>query len=197
MAAATVVLDLDGTVWDSRPWYAETIARLSDGSASQVGRELEAGVSVVRAAEDHGVSRTRLARAAREDGASVELYEGVLPTLDGLRARGTSIGIVTNLPGWLVRPLLESTGIGEYAAALETPRRGVPAKPKPHGIRRVLAEMGQKADLGTWFVGDAAVDAEAAGAAPVRFAWASFGYESEMPPGTGKVLACFDEILEL
>ena len=197
MAAATVVLDLDGTVWHSRPWYAETIARLSGGSASQVERELEAGVSVVRAAKDHGVSSRRLARAAKEDGASVELYEGVSPTLDGLRARGTPIGIVTNLPGWLVQPLLESTGIGDYAAALETPRRGVPAKPKPHGIRRVLAEMGHKADLESWFVGDAAVDAEAAGAAAVRFAWASFGYESEMPPGTDKVLARFDEILEL
>ena len=197
MAAATVVLDLDGTVWDSRPWYAETIARLSDGSASQVGRELEAGASVVRAAKDHGVSNARLARAAREDGASVNLYEGVLPTLDGLRARGTPIGIVTNLPGWLVRPLLEATGIGEYAAAVATPRAGVPAKPKPHGIRRVLAEMGREADLGSWFVGDAAVDAEAAEAAPVRFAWASFGYESEMPPGAGKVLACFDEVLDL
>ena len=197
MAAATVVLDLDGTVWDSRPWYADTIARLSDGSASQVGRELEAGASVVRAAKDYGVSKTRLARAAKEDGASVKLYEGVLPTLDGLRARGTPIGIVTNLPGWLVRPLLESTGIGEYAAAVATPRPGVPAKPKPHGLRRVLAEMGQEANSGTWFVGDGAVDAEAAEAAPVRFAWASFGYESEMPPGTGKVLACFDKILDL
>ena len=197
MAASTVVLDLDGTVWDSRPWYAETIARLSDGSALQVGRDLKAGASVVRAARDYGVSKARLARAAREDGASVELYEGVLPTLDRLRARGTPIGIVTNLPGWLVLPLLESTGIGEYAAAVATPRRGVPAKPKPHGIRQVLAEMGQKADLGTWFVGDAAADAEAAEAASVRFAWASFGYESAMPPGTGKVLACFDEIRDL
>ena len=94
-------------------------------------------------------------------------------------------------------PLLESTGIGEYAAAIATPRRGVPAKPKPHGIRRVLAEMGQQADSETWFVGDTAVDAKAAEAAAVRFAWASFGYESEMPPGTGKVLACFDEIRDL
>ena len=151
----------------------------------------------MRAAKDHGVSKARLARAAREDGASVELYEGVLPTLDELRARGTPIGIVTNLPGWLVQPLLESTGIGEYAVAVATPRPGVPAKPKPHGIRRVLTGMGREADLGTWYVGDAAVDAEAAEAAPVRFAWASFGYESEMPPGTVKVLACFDEVLDL
>ena len=197
MAATAVVLDLDGTVWDSRPWYAETIARLSNGSTSQVGQELEAGTSVVRAAKNHGVSKPRLARAAKEDGVSVELYEGVLGTLDELWARGTSIGIVTNLPGWLVRPLLESTGIGGYAVAVETPRPGVPAKPKPHGIRRVLAEMEREADLGTWYVGDTTGDAEAAKAAAVQFAWASFGYESDMPSGTGKVLACFDEVLDL
>ena len=197
MAATTVVLDLDGTVWDSRPWYAKTIARLSDGSTSQIGRELEAGTSVVRAAKSHGVSNARLARAAKEDGASVELYEGVLRTLDGLRARGTSIGIVTNLPGWLVRPLLEATGIGEYAGAVATPKAGILAKPQPHGVRRVLAEMGHTADLGAWFVGDAAVDAEAAEATPVLFAWASFGYERKMPTSTAKVLSSFGEVLDL
>lgn len=197
MAATAVLLDLDGTVWNSRPWYAETIARLSDGSASKVRQELEAGASVVRAAIDHGVSKTRLARAAREDGASVELYEGVLSTLDELRARGTPISIVTNLPGWLVGPLLESAGIGKYAVAVATPRRGVPAKPQPHGIRRVLTEMERKADFGTWFVGDGTVDADAAKAASVRFAWASFGYETEEPSGVGKVLASFEEVLDL
>ena len=197
MAAATVVLDLDGTVWDSRPWYAKTIAQLSEGSALKVKRALEAGTSIVQAAKDYGVSKTRLVRAAKEDGASVELYEGVLPTLDSLRERGTLIGIVTNLPGWLACPLLESTGIGKYAVAVATPRRGVPAKPKPHGIRRVLAKMEQNADFRTWFVGDGTVDAEAAMAASVRFAWASFGYETEEPSGANKVLASFQDVLDL
>ncbi len=197
MAAATVVLDLDGTVWDSRPWYAKTIARLSNSLATEIGRELEAGTSVVQAARIHGVSSARLARAGMEDGAAVELYDGVLPTLDDLRARGTPIGIVTNLPGWFARPLLGSTGIDKYAAAVATPRRGLPAKPKPHGIRRVLAEMEQKASLEVWFVGDGVVDAEAAKAASVRFAWVSFGYEAEEPSGADKVLGSFKEVLDL
>ena len=151
----------------------------------------------MRAAKERGVSKERLAGAARKDGASVELYEGVLPTLDKLRARGTPISIVTNLPGWLVRPLLESTGIGNYAVAVATPRRGVPAKPKPHGIRRVLAKLGQNAVMETWFVGDGTVDAEAAQAASVRFAWASFGYETQKPSSVSKVLTSFEEVLDL
>ena len=197
MAAAVVILDLDGTVWDSRPWYAEAIARLSGDVAPQIERELEEGASVVQAAKDHDVSNAQLARAAREGGSAIELYNQVIPTLRRLQKRGTVIGIVTNLPGWFVTPLLQSTGIGEYAAAIATPRAGMPAKPKPHGILRVLAEIEREADSATWFVGDGAVDAEAAKAASVRFAWASFGYETEEPSGVCKVLMSFDEVLDL
>jgi len=184
-------------VWDSRPWYAEVIARLSGGSALQVAGELEAGASIVRMAEDYQVSKARLTRAAKDDGGSIQLYEGVLQTLDGLRERRTLVGIVSNLPGWLVTPLLQSTGLEGYIAATATPRPGVLAKPKPHGIRRVLHETGRAADSRTWFVGDGAVDAEAAAAAGVQFAWASYGYYTEAPPGMAKVLKRFDDVLQL
>ena len=120
MAPATLVLDLDGTVWNSRPWYAEAIARLSGGSALQIIGELEAGASIVRVAEEHRVTKVRLGRAAEEDGVSIELYEGVLQTLDSLQERGSLIGIVSNLPGWLVAPLLQSTGIDKYFTATAT-----------------------------------------------------------------------------
>ena len=199
MATATLLLDLDGTVWHSRPWYAETIARLSGGSASEVKGRLEAGARVGQVAQGLGVSRKRLTEAAWEDAVSLELYEQVPQTLDSLQEQGTSIGIVSNLPGWLVSPLLHSTGIEKYIAATVTPQpwRGVPAKPKPHGIRKVLQEMGREADAQTWFVGDGAADAEAAKAAGVQFAWASYGYEREAPHGTAKVLECFDDVLQL
>jgi len=111
-------------VWDSRPWYTATLARLSNNPATQIVQDLDAGRSVVQAAKDHGVSPAQLGRAARADSTSVAMYEGVLTTLDKLLTRGTPISIVTNLPGWLVRPLLESTGIDKYAAAVATPRPG-------------------------------------------------------------------------
>ena len=184
-------------MWNSRPWYAEAIARLSGGSALQIIGELEAGASIVRVAEEHRVTKVRLGRAAEEDGVSIELYEGALQTLDSLQERGSLIGIVSNLPGWLVAPLLQSTGIDKYFTATATPRPGVLAKPNPHGIRRVLHEMRRDADSRTWFVGDGAVDAEAAAAAGVRFAWASYGYYAEEPPGTAKVLERFEDVLQL
>ena len=197
MAATAVILDLDGTVWDSRPWFATAIARLSGGSAVQIMRELEADANVIQVAKDCGVNKSQLEGVAKEDGGAVQLYEQVIPTLDRLRARGTPIGIVTNLPGWIVRPLLQSTGVGNYAAAISTPRAGIPAKPKPHGLWRVLAEIELEVDAGIWFVGDGPIDAATAEAALVRFAWASFGYGSVEPNGTDKVLLSFDELLDL
>ena len=197
MVANTLLLDLDGTVWDGHAWYADTIAALSGTPATAIVARLAAGASVARALRDGGVSNARLARAARDHGASVGLYEGVLDTLERLRAGGSDIGVVSNLPGWLVRPLLASTGIGAYVEAIATPRPGVPAKPQPHGVARVLGELSRTAGAGTWFVGDGRTDAAAAQAAGVRFAWASYGYETEAPPGTDKVLARFEDTLEL
>ena len=197
MVPATVILDLDGTVWNSRPWYAEEIARLSGGSASEVVNKLEGGASVVLVAKEYGVSKARLIRAAMKNGHSVELYEGVIQTLGSLEQSGSLIGIVSNLPGWLAKPLLQSAGIERYITAIATPKMGMPAKPKPHGIRRVLLDMGRDVSPRTWFVGDGVADAKASVAAGVQFAWASYGYDTVAPSGTARVLERFDEVLGL
>ena len=197
MAAKALLLDLDGTVWDSRAWYADAIAELSGVTVSQITIRLDAGESVAGVSRDCGVRDASLARAAKENGTSIVVYERVIDTLDRLQARGTGVGVVSNLSGWLARPLLESTGIGAYVTAIVTPRWGVPAKPKPHGIKKILEEMGRRPGEGTWFVGDGLTDAEAALAAGVPFAWASYGYEADVPPGTARVLAGFEDVLEL
>ena len=197
MAPRILLLDLDGTLWNSRPWYAEVLARLSDGSAVQLEHRLTSGTSVVELATICGVSKARFAREARESAMSLTFYNGARQTLDELMRRGTSLGVVTNLPNWLVMPITEATDIKKYFDAVVTPRPGVPAKPKPHGIRQALREMGREADQKTWFVGDGVADAEAAEMATVRFAWASYSYESEAPPATEMVLDGFEDVLKL
>ena len=109
MAGRTLLLDLDGTLWDSRPWYAKVMAQLSDGSVAQ--RTLATGTSIVQLVQQCGVSRSRLARSAKENATSLAFYDGVRQTLDELRERGTSMGVVTNLPGWLVTPMAEAIGV--------------------------------------------------------------------------------------
>ena len=197
MAATTLLFDLDGTVWDSRPWYAATIAQLSGTSALEIETKLADGANVVRLARDYGVSRTLLERAASGNTIPLKLYAGVYHTLDRMRERGTPMGVVSNLPRWLAAPLLESTGIDGYFVATATPRPGVPAKPQPHGIRTALGAMGKEPGAETWYAGDAAVDAKAAEAAAVQFAWASYGYDPEAPPGTAAVLERFEDVLQL
>ena len=197
MARRTLLLDLDGTLWDSRPWYAEILAMLGCGSATSLNSTLASGASVVQVASECGVSKSRVAREARNSVATLPFYNGVLRTLEDLTARTTTIGVVTNLPGWLVRPVVQAAGISGHFRVIVTPRPGVPAKPKPHGIRRALQMMRRQPGLHTWLVGDGFVDAEAAAASGLRFAWASYGYETVRPEGTEVVLSGFEEVLDL
>ncbi len=197
MAAETILLDLDGTVWNSRPWYAETIACLSGVSCDEVERKLLSGKPIVQLAREHYVSKSNLVKSATENAESLVLYKRVKQTLKVLRGRGTPIGVVTNLPGWLVRPLLESKDLKEYFFVTITPRWGIQAKPRPHGIFSALEEIGRGVNADTWFVGDGTVDAQAAEAAGIRFAWASYGYEPGPPPGTSEIVEKFEDILRL
>ena len=92
----------------------------------------------------------RFDREAGKSVASLRFYDGVLGTLDDLANRSTSMGVVTNLPGQLVKTVLQNTGIAGHFKTVVTPRFGVPANPKPHGIRRAPEEMGREADVRTW-----------------------------------------------
>ena len=196
MAQRTFLLDLDGTLWDSRQWYAEALAQLSGSSATVIASRLKAGENLVKIAKEHGASKTRLVQIAKENGGSLQLYGGVLRALGQIQKRKDLIGVVTNLPGWLVLPLLEATGIEKYLDAVVTPQRGVPAKPSPRGIWKALECLDCKADPDTWYVGDSTADAKAAKAARISFAWASYGYEDK-PPEASQILKSFDEVLQL
>ena len=197
VACSTLLLDLDGTLWNSRPWYASVLARLSVRSAAELEIRLASGTNVAALAKECGVTKYRLAKEARLSIATLRFYGGVQPTLDALRDRGTLMGVVTNLPGWLVSPMTQASGIAELFDAIVTPRPGVPAKPQPHGIRRALEEMEREPSPRTWFLGDGIVDAAAARAAGVHFAWVSYGYEADAPPGAENVLDSFEDALRL
>ena len=114
MARRTLLLDLDGTLWDSRPWYAEILARLSGDSATELEDTLASGVNIRRLASERGVTSHRFDREAGRSAVSLRLYDGVLQTLDDLSNLATSIGVVTNLPGRLVETVLQETGIASH-----------------------------------------------------------------------------------
>lgn len=197
MAATTILVDLDGTIWDSRPWYAAEISRRSSVSAGTIQYELANGANLVHIAEEHEVSKTDLVNAARQNAGNLNLYDGVEQTLKTLVARKTRLGIVSNLPGWLVRPLLIAKDIDQHFNAVATPKWGVPRKPNPHGIERVLQELDSEPGARTWYVGDGCEDSKAAGAAGVEFAWASYGYHTSSAIHSSYVLESFEDVLLL
>ncbi|MDE0001134.1 MAG: HAD-IA family hydrolase [Rhodospirillaceae bacterium] len=197
MAAQTLLLDLDGTLWDSRPWYAAVLAQLSPETPKNLEHRLSTGTSIAKLTKECGVSNARLVSKCEACITSLQFYDGVLPTLEKLRVLGTTMGVVTNLPGWLAKPLATATGIEDYFDVFVTPRWGVPAKPNPHGTSGALQEIGQENYEQVWFVGDGEVDAKAANRADLNFAWASYGYETRKPPQTDIVLERFEEVLDL
>ena len=197
MARRALLLDLDGTLWDSHPWYAEILAELGAGPAKDLEQALASGANLVRLAREAGVSRSRLGTRAKRSEKPIDLFDDVHETLLALKERGTQIGVVTNIPGWLANPLIDRAGLNDYFCVVVTRSDRVPPKPSPGGMHKALEALGVEAKLDAWYVGDAITDAGAAAAAGVPFAWAAYGYESDQPFGTERVLHGFAETLDL
>lgn len=84
MAQRTILFDLDGTLWNSRPWFAEILARLSGTSAEKLEDSLTLGANLPRLASECGVTNSRLVREAGNGVVSLRLrfllylYPGIL-----------------------------------------------------------------------------------------------------------------------
>src|SRR5437879_3674202 len=105
MAARALVFDLDGTVWDSHPWLARVIGK-GDRAAERVALEsLRGGIPAARLLKAAGVPRSRF-RSICAEARDFHPYEGVPVTLEQLQDAGIPLGAVTNLPAWMVQPML-------------------------------------------------------------------------------------------
>jgi phosphoglycolate phosphatase-like HAD superfamily hydrolase len=71
------------------------------------------------------------------------------------------------------------------------------AKPNPQGLRTAVRALGLEPDRTIYYVGDRSSDAEAANAAGLLFAWASYGYDPVRPAHTAAVIGSFADVLEL
>jgi phosphoglycolate phosphatase-like HAD superfamily hydrolase len=110
LAATALLLDLDGTLWDSADWYPKLIAE----ACGQGGPEIEAALqrkAVARVLGDFGVTQARFAELCGDLGSSLVVFDGVADVLARIAARGIATGAVTNLPGWIATPMLRATGL--------------------------------------------------------------------------------------
>ncbi len=193
MAPRALLFDLDGTVWDSYPWYARVLAAEDLMSESAAIRELRSGRSIVSLAKSCGLRLSRLKRYQE----MLPLYPGVREALDELARRATPRAVVTNLPGRLVLPILEGLGLDHHFAAVIHAGNCHFRKPHPGPLNAALEQMKISVSNRVFYVGDMATDAEAADRAGLAFAWASYGYGDQCPSQASRVLRRFGEVLAL
>src|SRR4051794_15109269 len=112
MAATTVLLDLDGTVWDSRPWLAHVAGGGDRSREPEALSALAAQRPAATLLREAGIGRSAFAALARGE-CGARLYPETLDSLNALKARGTPLGAVTNLPGWMARPMLAGLQLDE------------------------------------------------------------------------------------
>jgi len=199
MSATALLFDLDGTLWDSWPWFARILSSLTGDDPARLEQRLASGTSIVRLTDECGVTQSRFAREAGTTSETLPLYDGALRTLDALATREVPMAVVSNLPGRLVAPMTDRAALADYFETVVTPRPfdGIRAKPAAQGIHAALRAMSLPAAPDIWFVGDGTVDARAAQSAGLSFAWASYGYEPEKPACTERVLTRLSDLLEL
>ena len=193
MAASTLLFDLDGTVWDSYPWYAASLNAEAKSPRQEIVERLRAGENIVTLAHGLGLTSPRLRLACSQTISELRLYPDVEKVLSCLNKRNVPMGVVTNLPRWLVEPALKSLGMIRHFAACEYAAH----KPSPSGLLKALAGMRQQPSASVIYVGDRSDDAMAASRAGVSFAWASYGYGEQCPSSASLVLDSFSDLLRV
>ena len=195
MDLSAALLDLDGTIWDSYPWYAELLAREGRAQSRQVLSRLQSGHSIVSIVHDAGISRSRFSRLCEESASDLPVYPGVRDTLAALAARGVMLGVVTSLPGRLAEPMLRGAGLAAHFAAVVHAGNCRARKPSAGPILKALEFLGIETTSNVFYVGDRQIDARAASSAGVSFAWAAYGYEGEPPDRLDVTLNRFSDLL--
>jgi HAD superfamily hydrolase (TIGR01509 family) len=152
-----------------------------------------AGDNIVSLIGKLNLTKAQFTKHCLDEDTDLCLYPGVSKTLRALKDRGTPLGVVTNLPNWLVQALLKKSNLNSSFDTLVC----AAGKPRPGGLARALSAMRRNADPDTFYVGDRPSDAEAAVNAGISFAWVSYGYGKKRPAGANVALAHFSEVLDL
>jgi HAD superfamily hydrolase (TIGR01549 family) len=194
--ASAVILDLDGTVWDSRPFYATAAGGSSAAKEERALSELKAAGSAATLLKRSGMNKNAFRRHCNATG-NLTLYPDVLTTITELSERGTPLGAVTNLPSWMVNPMLACRGLDEMFWSVVTYGWTTRNKPWPDPLLLCCRELEVKAGSDCWYIGDTDGDCTAARRAGLSFAWASWGYGEHTPAGADLRLTSISAIASL
>lgn len=184
-----VLFDLDGTLVDSAPDLVAAMQRLcrelaaAEPDADAVRNVVSKGGRAMlrRGLPDLDDQRyeellPRFLDIYASDIASLSRpYAGVDALIAAIEARGLRWGVVTNKPGWLARPLIDSLGWAQRSAALVSGDCLPVRKPDPAPVLRAC-ELAGVAPERSIYVGDDRRDIEAGRAAGLVTVAAAWGY---------------------
>lgn len=196
MASTALIFDLDGTIWDSRRFYAKAIS-IAGGDFHRSMRGLTDGLPAAQLLREAGISPPKFTKLVTSNKDDLPLYPGVRNVLSQLKVSGVPLGIVTSLPGWIASPMLGVTGLCQIFCTVVDWGRCRSPKPSPKPLLLALEDLNVIPSNNTWYIGDSISDGQAAKAAQVSFAWASYGYGPEKFDNVDRVLCSFSDILLL
>lgn len=105
---------------------------------------------------------------------NTRLYPGVREALEGWRAAGKKMAVLTNKPVMFSRDLVAGLGIAEFFARLYGGNSFESKKPDPYGLNLIMWEL-QTARDRTLMIGDSSVDVLTARNAGTACAGVTFG----------------------
>jgi len=211
-----VLFDLDGTLLDT----IHDLAEAANRTLAELGRPtrpLEEIHSFVGKGIPHLVRRCMTENTFAEEaeieqavalfkghyadvnGRATRIYEGVVETLQAMRAMGLKLACVTNKAGDFTLPLLERMGIDVHFDAVVSGDTLAVKKPDPATVRHACEAMGVAVGEAL-MIGDSANDAGAAQAAGMPVVLVRYGYSEGRPVDTipcDALLSSMPEVLPL
>ena len=192
-AIKTVLFDLDGTLIDTAPDMAAALDMLceeadqpvlpfekvrpvvSDGSVALI--KLAFGDSL----DDHRLQhlKQRYLDIYMENICKHSVpFKGILEVLEHLETNGMNWGVVTNKPGWLTLPLMDSLDLKHRASSIVSGDTTENRKPHPEPMHLACNEAASESHE-CLYVGDALRDIEAGINAGMKTLVARYGYIKE------------------
>jgi len=211
MKYKAVLFDLDGTLLDTAPGLAramnEVLVKYNFPPHSL--REYKTYIgNGIKALVDQSVpedtspelrdvlykEKSSLYDQYWKDGTS--LFPEIPTMLTALQDKGVKLAIFSNKEDFFTQKIV-SAFLGQWHFAVVLGRTSeIPKKPDPTGVNMIVHRL--PFESGEWlYVGDKDADMNAANNAPMDFAWASWGYQDEVPLTCAQVLHTPHDIITL
>ncbi|WP_018877474.1 phosphoglycolate phosphatase [Thioalkalivibrio sp. ALE28] len=185
----SLLFDLDGTLLDTAPdMHAALVTLMAEydraplpfqAVRNHVSHGSQALVALAfpdaDAAFTEHLKKRYLEIYARDLCQATTLFPGLAELLDRCEARGWSVGVVTNKPGWLTDPLLEALGLRARMAAVVSGDTLPQRKPDPEPMWLAARQTGLPPERHCYW-GDAERDIAAGRAAGMPTLIANWGY---------------------